>query len=72
MRNINFVTEEEATHALHRSRREYTGETFCPLIKENCRPDCVALFKGCVTGREGNYAVEQPYCAAYSLSGPRE
>ena len=41
---IQFDTEKEAQEALRHSRN--TGLGFCPLIKRECRVDCVSYYEG--------------------------
>lgn len=70
----NYDTKAEAEEVLEQLRKKQIT-LFCPLIRDNCRPDCVAFEQGCVErlqrpdGSAVWYIMYNPRCTAYMLIG---
>jgi len=67
-----FSTEEGAQLALKHARAKGLG--WCPLIKHECRVDCICYYKGIViqnSFRKGEWNMHRPTCTSLLISNDR-
>lgn len=67
---MQYKTKKDAQRAADEADDLYCQETFCPLIKAKCNPNCAA-FKPMKIYKQGNeFKLSRDHgCSAYCLKG---
>jgi hypothetical protein len=69
MMGVEFEKREDAEWEAEKINKNFEPEWFCPLIKGQCRKDCVSYEESVVTQAAGTWWAHQPSCNSPLVTG---